>query len=68
MMDSKSETLLSWLWAVTVTLICCPAATGCPPIEPTDTWVFWAWMAVVTSVGVSWNLLSLKGSSHTRMA
>ncbi|MNS68170.1 hypothetical protein D3C86_1033560 [compost metagenome] len=68
MTDSKSATVVSWLCAVTVTLSCWPLTAGTAPSEPTETWVFWLSMALVTSAVVSWYLLSLNGSSQIRIA
>jgi len=40
--------------AVTVAVSCCFAGEGRAPISPTDTCVFCAAMAAVTSEGISW--------------
>ena len=54
--------------AVTVALSIWPSGCGRPPISPAATSVFWFWMAVMTSLGISWKLGSLCGSSQMRIA
>ena len=41
----------SWLCAVTVTFSCWPSRRAGRRAEPTETWVFWASIADVTSLG-----------------
>ena len=54
--------------AVTVALSIWPRAAGNPPIWPAATWVFCAWIAAITSLGISLKLRQLGGSSQMRIA
>ncbi len=54
--------------AVTVASSIWFAGCGIPPISPAATSIFWFWIAVTTSAGLSWKLCSLPGSSQIRIA
>ncbi len=54
--------------AVTVALSICSLGIGCPPISPAAISVFWFWIAVTTSLGISEKLASRSGFSQIRIA
>ena len=67
MMFSNSSTSSSRPATLTGNWKLWPAGAGGMPSWPAGTWRFCCWMALMTSLGSSPRVLSISGSSQTRM-
>ncbi len=64
---SNSLTSVSRPWVWRVIWNCWSGVMGWEPMRPTAAWMFWPWMAEITSAGVSPRAVSRSESSQMRM-
>ncbi len=67
MISSNCLTVVRRPWVLMVSCSCWSCETGAAPIRPTAAWTFCDWIASITLVGVRLRLVSLIGSSQTRI-